>query len=162
MLCNALIQPHFDYACSACYPNLNKNLTKKMQTAQNKCIRFSFGLENRSHVGINEFKTINWLPIQNRYGQCVSVSVFKFCKNLGPVYMSMYSLIEKTCTPRKSIYKLKLLLKPTNMGQNSASYIGPKIWNNLTNECKLKKIQTNNKYGVKTVLHMLAQKCGTI
>ena len=38
-LCNALIQPHFDYACSAWYPNLNKNLTKKMQTAQNKCIR---------------------------------------------------------------------------------------------------------------------------
>ena len=29
MLCNALIQPHFDYTCSAWYPNLNKNLTKK-------------------------------------------------------------------------------------------------------------------------------------
>ena len=24
MLCNALIQPHFDYACSAWYPNLSK------------------------------------------------------------------------------------------------------------------------------------------
>ena len=24
LLCNALIQPHFDYACSAWYPNLNK------------------------------------------------------------------------------------------------------------------------------------------
>ena len=67
-----------------------------MQTAQNKCIRFCLGLENRSHVGINEFKTINWLPVQNRYEQCVSVSVFKFCKTLGPAYMSdMYSLIEK-------------------------------------------------------------------
>ena len=29
MLCNALIQPHFDYSCSAWYPNLNKNLTKR-------------------------------------------------------------------------------------------------------------------------------------
>ena len=84
MLCNALIQPHFDYACSAWYPNLNKNLTKKIQTAQNKCIRFCLGLENRDHIGVNEFKTINWLPVQNRYEQCVSVSVFKFCKNLGP------------------------------------------------------------------------------
>ena len=26
LLCNALIQPHFDYACSAWYPNLTKKL----------------------------------------------------------------------------------------------------------------------------------------
>ena len=58
MLCNALIQPHFDYACSAWYSNLNKNLTKKIQIAQNKCIRFCMGLDNRTHIGINEFKTI--------------------------------------------------------------------------------------------------------
>ena len=24
LLCNALIQPHFDYACTAWYPNLSK------------------------------------------------------------------------------------------------------------------------------------------
>ena len=28
MLCNALIQPHFDYICSAWYPNLNAKLKK--------------------------------------------------------------------------------------------------------------------------------------
>ena len=40
MVCNALIQPHFDYACSAWYPNLTKGLQNKLQIAQNKCIRF--------------------------------------------------------------------------------------------------------------------------
>ena len=40
LLCNALIQPHFDYACSACYPNLNKKLKSKLQTIQNGCIRY--------------------------------------------------------------------------------------------------------------------------
>ena len=40
MLCNALIQPRFDYACSAWYPNLRKGLKAKLQIAQNKCIRF--------------------------------------------------------------------------------------------------------------------------
>ena len=69
MLCNALIQPHFDYACSAWYSNLNKNSTKKLQIAQNKCIRFCLGLDNRSHIGVKEFKTINWLAVQNRYEQ---------------------------------------------------------------------------------------------
>ena len=34
LLCNALIQPHFDYACSAWYPNLNKKLKSKLQTVQ--------------------------------------------------------------------------------------------------------------------------------
>merc|ERR1711881_342169 len=40
MLCNALIQPNFDYACSAWYPNLSKKLKNKLQMAQNKCIHF--------------------------------------------------------------------------------------------------------------------------
>ena len=29
LLCNALIQPHFDYACTAWYPNLHKKFKKK-------------------------------------------------------------------------------------------------------------------------------------
>ena len=47
VLCNALVQPHFDYACSAWYPNLTQNLSKKLQTTQNKCIRFCLQLGNR-------------------------------------------------------------------------------------------------------------------
>ena len=31
LLCNALIQPHFDYACSAWYPNLSKKLKTKFK-----------------------------------------------------------------------------------------------------------------------------------
>ena len=34
MLCNALIQPHFDYACTAWYPNLSEKTKKKMQFMQ--------------------------------------------------------------------------------------------------------------------------------
>ena len=37
-LCNALIQPHFDHACSAWYPNLNKKFKSKLQPVQNRCI----------------------------------------------------------------------------------------------------------------------------
>ena len=40
MLCNTLIQPHFDFACSAWYPNLTKGLKNKLQISQNKCIHF--------------------------------------------------------------------------------------------------------------------------
>ena len=45
LLCNALMQPHFDYACSAWYPNLTKNLKHRIQTTKNKCMRFCLQLD---------------------------------------------------------------------------------------------------------------------
>ena len=45
LLGNALIQPHFDYACSAWYPNLSKKLKHRIQTTQNKCMRFCLLLD---------------------------------------------------------------------------------------------------------------------
>ena len=69
LLCNSLIQPHFDYACSAWYPNLNKRLKSKLQILQNKCIRFGLNLNNRAHIGRNEFEQINWLPVNDRFKQ---------------------------------------------------------------------------------------------
>ena len=38
LLCNALIQPHFDHACTSWYPNRNKKLKNKIQTTQNECV----------------------------------------------------------------------------------------------------------------------------
>ena len=69
LLCNALIQPHFDYACSAWYPNLSKKLKNRIQTSQNKCIRFCLQLDKLSHISQKEFETINWLSIKERYNQ---------------------------------------------------------------------------------------------
>ena len=66
LLCNALIQPHYDYACPAWYPPLNKRLSKKIQTSQNKCIRYCMNLDNRTDVGIDEFIKINWLTTKER------------------------------------------------------------------------------------------------
>ena len=78
LLCNALIQPHFDYASSAWFPNLNQKFVKKLQSAQNKCIRFCLMLDNKSRISVNEFVKINWLNVNDRFKQCVSASVFKF------------------------------------------------------------------------------------
>ena len=40
LLCKASIQPHFDYSCCIWYPNLTKKLKHRIQTTQNKCVRF--------------------------------------------------------------------------------------------------------------------------
>ena len=36
LLCNAFIHPHFDYACAAWYPSLNKEYKYKLHVLQNK------------------------------------------------------------------------------------------------------------------------------
>ena len=66
LLCNAMIQPFFDYACNAWYPNINKKLKMRLQAAQNKCIRFCLKLNDRSSIKSEDFEKINWLLIHER------------------------------------------------------------------------------------------------
>ena len=137
LLCNALIQPHYDYACSAWYPNLNKRLSKKIQISQNKCIRYCLGLGNRAHIGVKEFEKINWLPSKERVQQCISVSIYKFFKNISPAYTSeIYQPTDQTRNTRSSKHRLHLPYRNSNQGQKGLSFIGPKIWNKLSSETK--------------------------
>ena len=66
LLHNDIIQPHFGYACSAWYPNLNKKFKGKLQAIQNKCIRLCFLPDNRSQIG-KEIEQINWLCVSGRF-----------------------------------------------------------------------------------------------
>ena len=77
LLCNALIQPHFNYACSAWYPNLTKKLKIRIQTSQNKCIRFCLQLDKMTHISHKEFEILDWLPVTERFNQCINSIVFK-------------------------------------------------------------------------------------
>ena len=76
LLCNALIQPHFNYACSAWYPNLTKKLKNRIQTSQNKCIRFCLQLDKMTHISHKEFETLNWLPVTERANQGINSIAF--------------------------------------------------------------------------------------
>ena len=64
LLCNALIQPHFDYACSAQYPNLSKKLKNRIQTSQKKCIGFCLQLDEMSYISQKECETIIGCPLK--------------------------------------------------------------------------------------------------
>ena len=57
---NALIQPHFGYACRAWYPYLNQKTKVKIQIMQNKCMHFCFKLDKMHHISEEEFRLINW------------------------------------------------------------------------------------------------------
>ena len=119
LLCNALIQPHFDYACSAWYPNLNNRLKSKLQILQNKCIRFCLNLNNRAHIGLAEFEKINWLPINGGFEQCICSMTFKYFSNLSPLYMNdvFKPAGQNTTATRTYLFKLSQPLRKINHGQ---------------------------------------------
>ena len=48
--CRSLLQPHFDYAYLACYPNVDEKVKKKIQIMQNKCIRFFLKLDRMHYI----------------------------------------------------------------------------------------------------------------
>ena len=78
LLCNVMIQPFFDYACSAWYPNLRKDLQKRLQVSQNNCVTFCLQLDKKTRIGVAEFEEINWLNINDRFSQSVLSSIYKF------------------------------------------------------------------------------------
>ena len=138
LLCNALIQPHFDYAASAWYPNLQKKFKSKLQICQNKCIRFCLSLGSRSHIGAHEFETINWLPVSERFQQCVITHVFKQKNKLAPKFMDemFVSADQYQTKTRASINKLFQPQCNKVIGYRAISSLGPTLWNKLPNQLK--------------------------
>ena len=151
MLCNALIQPHFDYACMAWYPKLTQALKNKIQIMQNKCIRFCLQLNQRNHIGLKEFKEINWLNTSDRFTQCICSQVFKFIHNNAPKYFSEIFHIapQNNIGTRFSKLKIRQPFMKTNMGQKTLSFIGPQQWNKLPNEIKMSENINNFKHRLK-------------
>ena len=154
LLCNALIQPHFDYACAAWYPNLNKKYKNKLQVLQNKCIRFCLQLDNIEHIGTEHFDKISWLPIDQRFKQCLSTSVFKFFCEMCPQYMNeIYRTTNQNNTvTRNSSLKLFQPLRTKALSQKCLSYLGPFIWNGLPDDVKLSNNVNTFKHKVKKTL----------
>ena len=159
LLCNALIQPHFDFACLAWYTNLKKKLKKKVQTCQNKCIRFCLDMGNRDHIGVQEFKKINWLPTKERFEQCLLVSIYNFFNKRAPEYFDeMYYPAEQGHKTRFSFKKLILSCRTTNRGLRMLSYLGPRLWNGLHTEIKSASSTNNFKHKMKNCFFTQLQK----
>ena len=140
LLCNALIQPHFDYACLSWFPNLTKSLSSKIQFAQNKCIRFCLNLDNQCHIGKKELLEINWLRIPERIHQKTCVSAYKSFNGICPSYMSKIFIPNKVVrNTRNSANNFEIPLRKTNSGQKALSYFGPHQWNSLPTNIKMLK-----------------------
>ena len=95
-------------------------------------------LKNRSHIGRNEFKNINWLPVSNWVDQCLVVIAYNFKNALSPKYMGdIYSLqISPNIRTRTSTDSFVLPFYKKEIATKSISYLESKIWNDLNQDVK--------------------------
>ena len=109
LLCNAMIQPFFDYACTAWYPSLKKDLHERLQVSQNNCVGFCLQLEKKTRIGVSKFKEVNRLNINDRFSLCVFSSIYKFFNSKSPEYFNeIYFLVERSnINTRSSFQRLK-------------------------------------------------------
>ena len=89
-MATSLILCHFDYACSAWFEGLQVNLVnlqKKLQISQNKTMRFVLGYPSRSHIVIEEFTLLHWIPVSQRGEQIKLNSMYRIVHGNAPQYL---------------------------------------------------------------------------
>ncbi len=132
-LVSALIQPHFDYACSSWYYGLNQKSKNRLQTCQNKLIHFVLGLDSRTHLGNSQFREVRWLPIERRMWQMGMHLVYKILNGHVPAYVSpgiQRTSDRHTYNTRSRAWGL-VIPKVCSHGQKTFLYNSIKRWNGL-------------------------------
>ena len=127
LLCNSLIQPHFEYACVSWYPLISKKIRNKIQVTQNKCIRFCLKPNSGYHIEGKEFQEINWLPTKERVEQRVATNVFKYWNGTSPFYVNELFVFSRNIYKTRSHMALEIPLSKSNLSQKSISFMGPSI-----------------------------------
>ena len=177
LLVMSLIQCHFDYACSFWYSALTQSLKNRLQTTQNKMIRFVMDLDNRSHICPNLFQYLNWLPVEKRVNQITLSHVFKVKSGTAPDYLqdsfvpisSVHNhstrLRVTACASTDSTFSFSFrdsgcfsLPKVKGFGKKSFAYLGCNLWNDLPFHIKHSSASKDFNAAVKShFLRMLAK-----
>ena len=89
-------------------------------------------------ISEEDFKTINWLPVDRRVQKSLNVTFFKYVNNACPYYVKevFEYASQGRISSRNNYARLKVPFRKTTMGQESLSYIGPSVWNKLPSSMK--------------------------
>ena len=72
-----------------------------------------------TYISYKEFETLNWLPVTERFNQCISSIVFKYANDQCPNYLNeiFQTAPKNNIQTRGSFLKLKCPFHKTNAGQ---------------------------------------------
>lgn len=133
----ALIEPHFDYACTV-WDDLDATLALKLQRLQNRAAR----IITRSDYEVRSadiLKNLGWETLQNRRFDFKKRLMIKVVKGEAPQYLiDLFKtrIHETSLVLRNSENKLNLQKPRTDCFKGSFSYSGAALWNNLSAETR--------------------------
>ena len=133
LLVSALIQCHFDYACSSWYTGLTKKLKGKMQVMQNNIIRFMLNAPPRTHIGYDQFSMVGILPVEYRVYQLKYGHMYNIMYGNAPEYMKCnINLVQNHHRYRTRASDLSCVVpRIGSFGKSSFMYTGIVLWNDL-------------------------------
>ena len=157
-LCSALLQCHFDYCCSSWYFNLSTKLKCKLQTTQNKIVRYINGLQPRSHIGQNEFDQVKYLKVEDRINQLCLNHMYKVKQGSSPCYLkdmfkdvaTVHNFNTRNRTHNFNVPSVK------GIAAKSFFYQATKQWNLLPNPIKCSTSYSSFKRKTKAHLSAMA------
>ena len=94
MLCQALLQSHFDYSCNVWFRSFDKRLQNRLQCAQNKIIRYILKYDSRHHLECSDFAKLNFLNVSSRVDYLSCSMIFNIFHNTAPEYLCNVHLVD--------------------------------------------------------------------
>ena len=138
MLCNSLIQCHFDYACSSWYNGITKQLKNRLQTTQNKVIRFINKYDCRTSLTVSDYSNLGLLNIENRVKQYKLNHVHNIFYKKCPSYLhdNFTKLVDIHCHNTRGSFAKFHVPNVNSFNITSFYYNGIKEWNHLPDSIK--------------------------
>ena len=90
------------------------------------------------HFSEKDFKTVNWLSVDQRVQQSLNITIFKYVNDACLYYMKedFEYASQGRISKRDNHARLKVPFCKTTTGQRSLSYIGLSVWNKLPSSMK--------------------------
>ena len=145
LLCSALLQSRFDYGHNVYYRGLKQDLKTKLQTAQNKIIRFILSYDSQQHLYVKDFIKVGYLNVKSRFDYLTLNMMYDIYNNLAP-YLCTFRRIESVhdheTRRRKNSFVIPHVKK---QGSLTFMYNGAKLRNSLPDDIKLSNSKENFK-----------------
>ena len=125
------------YYCSTVWSNTITHNINKLQLVQNFATRVVLGLKEIDHIS-QAIKLLNWLPVNDRIYLNDAVMMYKCINKLVPDYLiEKFTLRSQTHTRNtRQCNQQNIPRCHLTTCQQSFTYRGAKIWNNLRDHVK--------------------------
>lgn len=153
LLTSALIQCHFDYASASWYSGLTKKYQNRLQTTQNKIVRFLLNAHPRTHIGYTEFVSVKMLPVDLRVKQLKLNHIHNIVHGSAPSYLTSFFSHRSSLHNTRSGPLSFSIPSVKSFGLSSFQYTGAVAWNSLPGRIQSSQSKSVFKSNVKQFLY---------